>query len=122
MWLYVYINFESYHDRIAVISLGNWFNQDPQASFQQYVQQSTQESIAAAIQDIRSSSNNIQTNVNRLQNQMDVNSIQQQTFANVLTPIVEWLKKTLGDTYVSGSTVKTTAPPPAPAPAPAPKT
>jgi len=110
MWLYVYINFESYHDRITVLSLGNWFNHDPQASFEKYIQQSTQESIAAAMQDIRSSSNNIQSSVNRLQGQMDVNaSVQQQ-----MTSIVDWFKNALAKTYVSGSTVKMTAPAPAP--------
>jgi len=109
MWLYVYVNFNSYQDRITVLSLGNLFNQDPQQNFQKYIQQTTQESLAAAMQDIQTSGTNVQTTVNRLQTQLDVNQTQQQGLSNVLQSVVNGLKTMLAKSYVSSpDTVKTT--------------
>ena len=112
MWLYVYVNFNSYQDRITVLSLGNLFNQNPQAAFEKYIQQSTQESIAAAMQDITTSSNNVKTNVARIQSQSDANSTLYQNLQNILSNF-----------YMPDSTtVKSVkSPAPAPVPAPAPK-
>lgn len=102
-WLYVYINFASYQDRITVLSVGNIFNQDPQARFKTYIQQSTQESIAAAMQDITSSSNDVKTSVNRLQTQVTASQ------NTVFQPLLDTLKRFLGSTYlVDPTTVKTT--------------
>jgi hypothetical protein len=113
MWLYINLNFNSYQDRITVLSLGNLFNQDPQQKFQKYIQQTTQESIAAAMQDIQTSGSNVQTTVNRLQTQLDVNQTQQQGLSKVLQSVVDNLKTMLSSTYLSGhDTVKTTASPP----------
>jgi hypothetical protein len=110
MWLYVYISFNSYRDRITVLSMGNLFNQSPQKTFQSYIQQATQESIAAAMQDITTSGSNVQATVNRLQTQMDVSQTTQQGIDAVLQPIMDWLQKTLGQTYMSdATTVKKTA-------------
>ena len=109
MWLYVYVNFNSYQDRITVLSLGNLFNQDPQQNFQKYIQQTTQESLAAAMQDIQTSGTNVQTTVNRLQTQLDVNQTQQQGLSNVLQSVVDGLKTMLAKSYVpKPDTVNTT--------------
>jgi hypothetical protein len=114
MWLYIYVNFNLYQDRITVLSLGNLFNQNPQASFKNYIQQTTQESISAAMQDITLTGKNVQSSVNRLQSQMDTAQKQQQgfnqQFDNVIQPVINWLQETLGPSYLATpSTVKTTA-------------
>jgi hypothetical protein len=102
-WLYVYINFTSYQDRITVLSLGNLFNQDPQARFKTYIQQSTQESIAAAMRDITSSSNDVKTSVNRLETQVAANQ------STIFQPLLDTLTSFLGSKFlVDPNTVKTT--------------
>ena len=89
MWLYVYISFQGYQDRITVLSLGNLFNEDPQDRFETYVKQTAQESIAAAMQDVQSSKNDVITSVNRLQSQLNANQSQHQTLIDtVLQPLL----------------------------------
>jgi len=105
MWLYVYVSFNSYQDRITVLSLSNLFNQTPQLTFQKYIKQATQESIAAAMQDIQTSGNDVQTTVNRLQTQVAASLPATQSIDNLLQPMVQWLQSTLGQNYVSGDTV-----------------
>jgi hypothetical protein len=113
MWVYVYVSFNGYQDRITVLSLGNLFQQNPQARFQTYVQQTAQESIAAAMQDIATSNNNVQTSVNRLQSQMDANQTQQRSIDTILQPLLNMVKQAIGSSYMpNAQTVKIIAPAP----------
>lgn len=108
MWLYIYVSFHGYQDRITVLSLGNLFDQNPQARFEKYIQQTAQESMAAAMQDVTASNSNVQTAVNRLQSQLDASQTQQQGISSVLQPMVDALKKVLGSSYMpTPTTVKT---------------
>jgi hypothetical protein len=111
MWLYIYVSFNSYQDRITVVSLSNLFNQTPQTTFQNYIKQSTQESIAAAMQDIQTSGSDVQATVNRLQTQVSASQPATQSLDGVLQSMVQWLQGLLGKNYVSGDTVTTTAAP-----------
>ena len=109
MWLYVYVSFNGYQDRITVLSLGNLFDQNTQTRFETYVKQTAQESIAAAMQDVASSNSNVQTAVNRLQSQLDASQTQQQGLNSVLQNLVNMMKNVLGSSYLRNpTTVQTT--------------
>jgi hypothetical protein len=77
--LYVYVNIDQYRTRISVISNAALFGQDPQAMFQYFIQNAQAESIATAVNNIKSTTQDINTTTYRLD---DKTAILQQRVAN----------------------------------------
>ena len=63
---YVYVNLNQYTTRISVISNAALFGKDPQAMFQYFIQNAQAESIATAMNNIQSTTENINTTTYRL--------------------------------------------------------
>jgi len=61
LFAYVYANFTDYQNRISVITNAYLFGQDPQAKFEQYMKNSQGEIISSVMNDIQSSSMNLET-------------------------------------------------------------
>ena len=77
--LYVYVNIDQYRTRICVISNAALFGQDPQAMFQYFIQNAQAESIATAVNNIKSTTEDINTTTYRLDDQ---STLLQQRVAN----------------------------------------
>ena len=77
--LYVYVNIDQYRTRISVISNASLFGQDPQAMFQYFIQNAQVESIATAVNNIKSTTEEINTTTYRLDDQT---TLLQQRVAN----------------------------------------
>ena len=113
MWLYVNINYQAYADRINVLSLHKWFQQDPQSYFQDYVQNTAQESIAAAMNDMQTARYNLETSVNRLedqsQRQYEENKALDSKMDKIKSEIVNSVRKLASMPYLTkDGAVKTT--------------
>jgi hypothetical protein len=74
---YIYANFTDYQNRISVITNAYLFGADPQAQFEQYMRNSQGEIISSVMNDIQSSSMNLETvnarmdsNASRLSNKV----------------------------------------------------
>lgn len=61
LFAYVYANFTDYQNRISVITNAYLFGGNPQAKFEQYMKNSQGEIISSVMNDIQSSSMNLET-------------------------------------------------------------
>lgn len=66
LFAYVYANFTDYQNRISVITNAYLFGENPQAKFEQYMKNSQGELISSVMNDIQSSSMNLETVNSRL--------------------------------------------------------
>jgi len=64
--LYVYVNLNEYKTRISVISNAALFGQDPQSMFQYYIKNAQAESIATAMNNIQTTTQDINAETYRL--------------------------------------------------------
>jgi hypothetical protein len=61
LFAYVYANFTDYQNRISVITNAYLFGENPQQKFEQYMRNSQGEIISSVMNDIQSSSMNLET-------------------------------------------------------------
>ena len=66
LFAYVYANFTDYQNRISVITNAYLFGENPQTKFEQYMKNSQGELISSVMNDIQSSSMNLETVNSRL--------------------------------------------------------
>lgn len=66
VYFYVYSNLNEYQNRISVISNATLFGQNPQQEFEKYIRNTQTEAVAAAMNDMRSSAENLNTSTYRL--------------------------------------------------------
>jgi hypothetical protein len=69
VYFYVYSNLNEYQNRISVISNAYLFGQNPQQQFEKYVQNTQTEAVVAAMNDMRSTAENLNTSTYRLDDQ-----------------------------------------------------
>ena len=65
-YVYVYVNYYTYQDRISAITNAYLFGKNPQVQFESYIKNAQAESISAAVNDIQTASSNISTTNARL--------------------------------------------------------
>lgn len=61
LFAYIYANFTDYQNRISVITNAYLFGKDPQRQFTQYMRNSQAELLSSVMNDIQSSSTNLET-------------------------------------------------------------
>jgi hypothetical protein len=66
LYIYISINYNDYYNRINIISNSNWFGRDPQTEFQKYISNTQADAIAVAMNNIKSSSDDIINTSNRI--------------------------------------------------------
>jgi hypothetical protein len=65
-FVYIYVNVSDYQNRISVISNATVFGMNPQESFQKFIKSTQAETLAAAMNNIQSTAEEINTNAYRL--------------------------------------------------------
>jgi len=77
LFAYIYANYTDYQNRISVITNAYLFGKDPQSQFTQYMKNSEGELISSVMNNIQSTSNNLETvdarldsNASRLSNKV----------------------------------------------------
>ena len=61
LFAYIYANYTDYQNRISVITNAYLFGKDPQNQFEQYMKNSEGELISSVMNNIQSTSNNLET-------------------------------------------------------------
>ena len=66
LYIYVSLNYNDYYNRINVISRSNWFGKNPQIEFQKYISNTQADAISSAMNNIKTSNDNIINSANRI--------------------------------------------------------
>lgn len=81
IYFYIYSNLNEYQNRISVISNAHLFGKNSQQQFEQYIKNTQAEAVTAAVNDIRSSTENLNTTAYRLDDQS--NRLSKQTSVDI---------------------------------------
>ena len=65
-FVYIYVNVNDYQNRISVITNATVFGMNPQDKFQKFIRSTQAETLASAMNNIQTTSENINTNAYRL--------------------------------------------------------
>jgi len=97
LYIYVSLNYYDYYNRINVISNANWFGKNPQIEFQKYIANTQADVISNAMNNIKTSNDNIVNSANR------INDRSSRLSKQVLTDVVSQSK----DANTLGSMMRT---------------